>query len=426
MTEVNPNFLLSYWSVLSAYWPVLSAFSFLALPVLISMADFLPGFKASNKKVIALENQPSSCEDFSILVPIYGNIKYLENLEFLKTCARQVFLCTTASESTQFYQELNALSKEHGFKILKASIDRGTQASKRATTAPIRDAIMREAIQHVSSRYVVCLDADSWPERDFRYYVGAMHKHNIEVTSSCLVPINKKTFLGKLQVIEYLLSMKLRRIIPWLVSGGCHAASTEAYKAIMTKHSMFFQGNDVEVGVLATRMGFNVGYIPFKVNTSVPDTLKSWYRQRYAWSGGEWRLGMANIKLALQFPMFFFYLSAIMLGMFPIRWISVWYSPWILPYVYLIYIAIVGILCRKNFSWFVVIYPLYSFFNSLIMTPLGFFAYFHMSIQHSNWGQIDLNRQRSINEKSVLKTLDPVYVQEEFINNPDKTNIFIN
>ena len=403
MAEINTNFFLSYWLVFSTYGLVFSTLSFLALPILISMADFVPGFKASNRKVITPDDQGPSFDDFSILVPIYGNTKYLENLDFLKTCPSKVFLCTTTGESAQFYQELTALSVQYGFKILKAHIDRGSDASKRATTAPIRDAIMREVILQISSTYVVCLDADSWPEIDFRYYVGAMHHRSIEVTSSCLVPVNTKGFLGKLQSIEYMLSMKLRRIIPWLVSGGCHAATTEAYKAIMAKHSMFFQGNDVEVGVLATRMGFNVGYIQFNVYTSIPDTFKSWYRQRYAWSGGEWRLGMTNIKLALQFPMFFLYLSAIMLGMFPIRWISVVHSPWILPYVYLMYVVIVGVLSRKNFSWFVIIYPIYSFFNSLIMTPLGGLAYLHMSIQHSNWGHIDLNRQRNINEDTALE-----------------------
>ena len=173
---------------------------------------------------------------------------------------------------------------------------------RRSTTSPIRDVIVRGAVRTVRQEYVVCLDADSFPDLGFEYLAGAMRTHGLEVVSTELVPANPGRLLGKLQMVEYFLAMNLRRLIPWLVSGGCHAATTDAYHQVMEKHSMFFQGNDVEVGLLAERMGYTIGHVQFPVGTEVPDRVRPWYRQRYAWSGGEWRLAVANIKLFPEPP----------------------------------------------------------------------------------------------------------------------------
>jgi cellulose synthase/poly-beta-1,6-N-acetylglucosamine synthase-like glycosyltransferase len=89
----------------------------------------------------------------------------------------------------------------------------------------------------------------------------------------------------------------------------------------MKRHSLFFQGNDVEVGLLAEdELSYVVGHIDFEVETDVPETPKSWWRQRYAWAGGEWRLAITNIRFAKNHPFLFLYVTGVSLAMCPLRW----------------------------------------------------------------------------------------------------------
>jgi cellulose synthase/poly-beta-1,6-N-acetylglucosamine synthase-like glycosyltransferase len=159
----------------------------------------------------------------------------------------------------------------------------------------------------------------------------------------------------------------------------------------MERHSMFFQGNDVEVGLLGDRMGYRVGHVAYEVATEVPDRLEPWWRQRYAWSGGEWRLAITNVKFAVFHPFFFFYATIVMIAMCPFRWYSLIVSPWVLLLMYALYLVLISILVWRSWTWLCLLYPLYTLVNSLIMVPLGAVSYVQMSVQHHNWGRIRFN-----------------------------------
>ena len=374
---------------------LLAVLSFVFFPLLISMVDFIPALRAGRARAVQPTEESPTEHNFAVLVPIFGNIEYLENVEFLRAYGDRVVLCTTDQESEEFYRDIELLTQDYGFRVVRAQLQTGEVASgKRSTTSPIRDVIVREAVRTVTQEYVVCLDADSFPDLGFEYLVGAMKSNGFEVVSTRLVPSNQDRFLGKLQVIEYFLAMNLRRILPWLVSGGCHAATTVAYRQVMESHSMFFQGNDVEVGLLGERFGFTVGHVEFQVGTAVPDRLRPWFRQRWAWNGGEWRLAIANIKFAPSHPFFYFYATVIMILLFPIRWYSLVQNPWVLVLVYVIYFVLISVLLRRRWTWMCLVYPLYSCWNSLVMIALGGISYVRMSTQHHNWGQITRARSR--------------------------------
>ena len=87
----------------------------------------------------------------------------------------------------------------------------------------------------------------------------------------------------------------------------------------MQRHSLFFQGNDAELGILAYAMGYNIGHIPFDVPTTVPDRVKPWWRQRYAWVGGEFRIYFVNMQFALQHWYFYIY-GALVVTLLSNRW----------------------------------------------------------------------------------------------------------
>lgn len=363
--------------------------SLIFFPLMVSMVDFVPGVLAERKRQFLAEDVDEPFEDFAVIVPIYGDTSYLKNLSYLARYGSRVVLTTTDKESETFNADLRQIAADYGFRIVWAPSPATGGGNARSTTGTIRDRIVREAVKTLSDKYVICLDADSEPSLPFDLLAGAMAENGFEVVSTVLYPTNTSKLLERLQVIEYQLSMRLRRIVPWLISGGCHAATTEAYSTVMDRHSLFFQGNDVEVGLLAEDLNYSIGHVEYAVGTEVPSQAKPWFRQRYAWSGGEWRLAIANIKFFPRHPWFFCYATLIMIGMFPLRWYAVITEPQVLPIVYLIYVVLISYLMRKNWSAVTLVYPFYAMFNSLFMIPLGGISYLKMSIKHHNWGQIE-------------------------------------
>lgn len=384
------------------WWPAfLGYLSMFVFPLMVSLVDFVPAFLGKHRRAVTTELGGPTCDDFAVLIPIYGDIKYLVNIDVVAPYGKRVYLSTTDQESEQFYADLDRLHNQHGFTIVRAPLDFETTADgKRSTITPIRDEIARFAVNQMTEHYVVALDADSIPDLPFELLFGAMEEKGYEVVSTRLYPSNPDSLLARFQIIEYWLSMNLRRIIPWLVSGGCHAATVEAYASVMNRHSMFFQGNDVEVGLLAEDLGFTVGHVEYCVGTEVPDRVKPWWRQRFAWSGGEWRLAVGNLKLFPRHPFFFIYAAGIMIAMVPFRWYAVIFEPWLLPIVYVIYVLGVSLLRRQQWSWIVLLYPFYATINSLIMIPLGGYSYVRMSLKFNNWGWIrtHLKKQKHTEE----------------------------
>ena len=78
-------------------------------------------------------------EDFDILVPIYGEIRYLENVDFLRPYRDRVVLCTTTDETAEFDAALDRLARENCFRIFRGVVDRAASTGKRATGGTVRD-----------------------------------------------------------------------------------------------------------------------------------------------------------------------------------------------------------------------------------------------------------------------------------------------
>ena len=238
------------------------------LAALIDMIGYVRARRASTGRTAG-----STCDDFHMLVPIYGSIRYLENVSYLATYGERVVLCTTTNEAPSFYADLLRIARSHGFAVFYgAAGGRSAVAGRRQTAGTTRDRLVRDALTTLTRPYVVCIDADTVTDRPLGELVGGLAAHGLDVGSVPLTPSNPEHWLGRLQTHEYRVAMLLRRIMPWMVSGGCHVARTAALADIMNRHSLFFQGNDVETGVIADLLGYRVGHIPFSVPTTVPTT----------------------------------------------------------------------------------------------------------------------------------------------------------
>jgi cellulose synthase/poly-beta-1,6-N-acetylglucosamine synthase-like glycosyltransferase len=335
-------------------------------------------------------------KDYQILVSIWGNIKYLENIEYLSKYRSHVILRTTGDESKEFYINLVALAQKYNFQLFKDEPNfkvgkkQRSNSNQRTTSGAMRDTIIRNALNIVKTSFVVTLDADSTTATDISFLVGELEHRKLDIASIRLVSSNSNaSALTKLQTFEYVVAMNIRFLCPWLISGACHVAKTDVLKNIMNRHSLFFQGNDVEIGLLAKTLDYKIDYIPYVVFMTVPDNFKSWFRQRLAWSGGEFRLFIVNFKFIVKHPFFWFYGAITTICLFPLRGVAFFLPTFHLYIIVGLYVGLIFYLHWKTKNIWLILMPIYTLFNSLIIVPLGIIWYLYIAYKDKNYGIIN-------------------------------------
>lgn len=372
----------------------------LALPLLAVLIDGTAGVRARGR---TFEFGGRTVETFRILVPIWGRVEYLQNVDYLRQYGDRVTLCTTGDETDEFYAGLEAIAAANGFRIFRdrpqgrAARARAHTHKQRATSGTIRDRLIRNVLHTVTELYVVPLDADTTTHQPISFLVGELVQRGLDIASIRLVLNNPDdSLLTRLQRFEYRLAMQMRFLAPWMVSGACQVAKTEVLRDIMDHHSLFFQGNDVEIGVIAQARGHNIGHIPFEVVTDVPSGLKPWARQRLAWAGGEFRLFIVNSWLVVKHPFFWFYGGIVaIVGLF-FRWWALTEPGYSLATSVALYVALAIYVHWKAKNAWLLLMPLYTFVSSMILTPLGILWYFKMAIEGHNWGIIRPKRNEPV------------------------------
>jgi glycosyl transferase family 2 len=382
--------------------------SLLLIPLAWLLVDATGGLRARHSTALAVGNH--EFHDFMVLVPIYGRIRYLENIEYLARYGRRVVLCTTTGESLEFNEAITDIAQRYGFRIYRTSADNSsTRGNKRATGGTIRDTVIRAVLSTITAPYVVCIDADTTTTRPLEFLVGALHSRKLDLASIRLVPSNRyESLLTRFQAHEYRLAMKLRVIAPWLVSGACHAARTPSLRDVMNSHSLFFQGNDVETGVLAEAMGYRVGHVPFEVPTRVPETLKDWWRQHLAWAGGEFRLFIVNAQIGIRHPFFWCYGLIVTFAMVPLRLLALGQGHLsVFAVVVALYILLSCYLHWAHRDYALLLMPLYAAIISTVLVPLGVVSYILMAQRGRNAGLIRPTRSQqatALDERSASGT----------------------
>jgi cellulose synthase/poly-beta-1,6-N-acetylglucosamine synthase-like glycosyltransferase len=372
-----------------------SLLALLALPLLAVLVDAVGAARSSRFGTEHREAGSASLEglSFDVLVPIYGDIRYLTNVGFLHSYGPQVILCTTSGETDDFRQSLEEIAANHGFRIFHSDYVPPSAGTRRRTGGTVRDRVIRDALESaVEADYVVCLDADSTSVRPLSELVGELRRRGDDVASIELVPQEQGSALVQLQRHEYRLAMRLRFVMPWLLSGACHSGTASAMRAIMAHHSLFFQGNDVETGLLGERLGYRMTHIPFAVNTDVPASLRAWWRQRLAWAGGEFRLYIVNIRFCFWHPFFWAYGSVVLFAFLVLRWEALVHPGLSLLAAATFYFGMVYAIHWKRRNRWLLLMPFYTLVTSLIILPLGVVWYFAMAIQEKNFGFIRLHR----------------------------------
>ncbi len=329
-------------------------------------------------------------EDFVILIPIFNDAKYLSNINFLKKYKEKVVLCTTDLESGKFYKDLYKIARKNGFRILKTEFDKGNKNPWKIyqKTLLAHDYVLGEAVEILNAKYVIFLDADTTCKSDISTLVGQMEKNSYDLASFRVVPSKKKTITENLQYIEYSMAMKSRKVYPWLTSGAAMIGKRKSLKKIMKKHSMFFNGGDIEIGKIANLTGMKVGYIPATFYTDVPETYPKLVKQRFSWFCGAFRHSIINVHTNLASPIYALYFTLIIFLMLPLKIYELFIHWYILPFLFLFYIFLTFITNWEIRSKYMFLFPFYSLSQVLIFPFLGIGRYVETVIKTKNWGFI--------------------------------------
>jgi Glycosyl transferase family group 2 len=313
-----------------------------------------------------LEPTDETSNDYTIVVPVYGDPRYLRNLDFLRTVREHALIAIDTG--TESMQALATRLAHEGWRI--ATVDLGSRVGPES----IMYAVLKG--NAVTTKWVVRMDADTFAIADIGTAVAAAERARAHFCSvKCLVA-DPSNVLEKIQAIEYAMAMRTRHYRPWMSSGACTLATVDAFRTILARHTLDFgtSGGDIESGQIAHHLRMRIRHVDFAVFTEVPPTVRSLFRQRLVWWGAGFRMTVLNIDSALRMPGFLFYYIALV-------WAGVYWKAGgvvdleriaeYLPTLLLVYTAICFVTNWPVRSPWMIVFPYYSLVQATVMPICG-------------------------------------------------------
>lgn len=359
-----------------------------------NLATFVPSL---NKSYNINENEN---KDYTILVTTFNSANPLKIIDYLRKQKEHIIICDDGSTDKDFILYLNTLEKE-GFRIIYNGHKKLIKWKflKEVVTIPSREQALKEGLEYVNTKFCIFLDDDTIPEGNIGKAVNVIDEKKADLASLKCYPRNKERLIENLQNIEYHAAMLGREVRPYLTSGACLIGKTSSLRKIMEHHSLFYQGGDIEIGVLARKLKMKIIHINYAVNTEVPRTIRKWARQRAYWMSGGFRHAIINAHNYIKLdPLHVIYFSGIIWFLLFFKWKSNFVSPisllWVLGiYIFITFISNLKIYKplwkeTKWYSW--ILFPIYAAFQVMILPLFGVFLYFKQVIKFKNWGVISI------------------------------------
>jgi hypothetical protein len=95
-----------------------------------------------------------------------------------------------------------------------------------------------------------------------------------------------------------------------------------------------------------------------------------------------------NLRLSSKHPFLYLYGLVVVIGLFPVRWLFVADLTWPTLSLVLMYYCALTIVNWRTRDIYLLLYPLYALFYSLVLVPIGIYSYISMAIQFRNAGII--------------------------------------
>ncbi len=326
-----------------------------------------------------LEVTERGCEDYTILVPLYGHPRYFAAREQISRYKDRVLLVCELS-APAMVQGADDLERE-GWNVLRL-------VSKGGPTAP---KLMLAALEsgRVTTTYVARLDADTDPGLGFAQAVESVRKDGSDLASLKVHVLDPHTLCEKLQAQEYRMSMLSRHFRPRLTSGAGYIAKTDALRTIFRRHTGVFFSEDVETGRIAWQYRMRIRHVDYEIRTTAPPTWRSLWKQRTSWWAGNVHHFWINLDHnMLNMPVWTLYYVVLVWAGLTWKWqnfASVFTSPLraavFFAVLWALYVAMTYISNWQVRSRYMLIFPFYSIVQVMLMPPVGLFFYIRFTIR---------------------------------------------
>ena len=320
---------------------------------------------------------------YRVVVPIWGSLSYFKNRQALSYLGKNLVVVTVNIPKSQ-ESELREIERVHT--VLR--VPDAHNASRTATSCdPI--SLMLYAVLRVQADYYIRLDGDAVPQEHPSALVRAMELDKVSVASvSVRVHRSKLNALSGLQELEYDMANRNRGHSHWMTSGACFALSSGSAAFLALIHSFWFEGEDLEIGILADRHGLQVGHYDYPVMTLPPDTWAQWISQRIMWWTGAFRLGVVNADKMWRRPLWLLYTTGIVWAALAVKLVGLtsvlqWIAPMVALYILLLY----AMHWKLRNRW-MILYPVYSLTQVLFFPLLGMVRYVRQAKRRGDLGRI--------------------------------------
>lgn len=381
----------------------------LVLVGFIALIDFLPRIFIAKNRQSVVPTSYGKIPDYRILPTVYGNISYLQNLEFLKKYRAKVVICTSKYETEDFYRDLKRVCKQNGLRYICADLPKVNGKPIKNAYTIYRGALESNRLNVPKGTPCLLMDADTYASMNINNLMRAFLKSGYDVASLRCEVDNPQTAIEALQAFEYSIAMDGRNMDSWLTSGACNVGKAGVLGHVFRNHSNYFAGGDIEIGKLAQTMGYSVGHLDFTFYTSAPDTFKAWFNQRIIWFTGGVRHHVTNIgSFGWQHFFMLFYNSLLIYLLLPLRWLEFVKLPILLP-IAMLFSWLYVIILTQGRGWKLVylLLPFYSFMQTMVILPLAFIRYLKLVRIHRSLGLIKHDYSRfTKGQRRVYKTLN--------------------
>jgi cellulose synthase/poly-beta-1,6-N-acetylglucosamine synthase-like glycosyltransferase len=312
-----------------------------------------------------LEVDEQSSDDYTIVVPVYGDPRYFENAEYLWPIRDRALVAVVVDSPKMvcFAEGLVAA----GWRVQPVYLEENVGP----------DTIVKEVLAAgaVTTKWIVRMDADTYAHDDMGRVIAAAERGKADMCSVKCQVANPRNTCERLQEVEYAMAMLTRHFRPWMTSGACIIATTHAYRAALELHSLNFGtcGGDIETGRIAHHLGMRIRHVDFDVYTKVPATWRSLFRQRQIWWAAGFRSGILNLDTAVRMPLFALYFTGLVwLGLYARNQavLSLATARY-LPVLFIIYTAICVASNWQVRSRWMILYPYYSLAQVVMMPVAG-------------------------------------------------------
>ena len=290
-------------------------------------------------------------DDFTVVVPLWGHPRYFRNARSLEPYRANVLLAVNLCNDAMagFADEAEA----DGWRVHRVTIA-GRVSVPRLVLA---------ALEAVTTTYVIRMDGDTRPAEHPGEAIAAVRQGQADLASVKVRASRRRTVMEKLQAVEYDMAMLGRHLRPWMTSGACMIGRTAALRQILSRHSNWFPGEDIETGVIANHFRMRVRHVDFAVYTDIPETFRHWLNQRRMWWSGSFRMAFVNVDQTIRYPVTFFYTSGLVWLLCLAKW-GEFRNPahivYTLPFILLIYTGLCAASSWQVRSRWMIAFPYYS------------------------------------------------------------------